>query len=102
MKSHHLSEIDGAKDIDIVQKKGLLGSGGVPMRPVEKERRRLLQAAASVEQYILARDFDAHAEVVVRLQILQHELGEVMDVDDHLADAKCTQATQRNLEQRVA
>ena len=37
---------------------------------LEKEIRRLFQPSAGIEQNLFTRDFDPHAEIVVRLQIL--------------------------------
>src|SRR5208283_5717698 len=98
MKLHHTPEINRAEDIDIVHKEWFFRAAGIS----DKEVRRLPQAAAGVEQHVLARDFNAHSEVGVRFQVLQNHVGEVVNVDDHLVDSEAAQAGKRDLQQRAA
>ena len=65
VKLHHAPQIDRADDIDIVQNERLFAS-----RTLKKKMRGLFQAAAGIEQDLFARDFNPHAEIVVRLQII--------------------------------
>ena len=60
------------------------------------------QAAAGIEQHILARDFNAHPEIMVCFQVVENHVGEVMHVDDHFADSEFAQTRERNFEQRAA
>src|SRR5271157_2164964 len=98
VEPHHAPEIDGAEDIDVVQNKGFLQTPAGP----KKEMRGLLQAAAGVKQLLLARDFNAHAEVIVGLQVIDDHLRVVMRVDNRLVYAKGAQTQERNLQQRAA
>src|SRR5208282_1239845 len=98
MKLHHAPEVNRAEDIDIVQDEGLFRAVGI----LDKEMRGLFQAAAGIEQRLLARDFNTHAEVVVRYQVLHNHVGEVMNVDYYLANSEAAQAGERDLEQRAA
>ena len=69
----------------------------------QEEMSGFFQAAAGVEQnVVLAGDFDAHAEIFVRLQVIDDHVGEVMHVDDHFANAEGAQARERDLQQRAA
>ncbi len=97
MKAHHAPQVDRADDIDVVQDKGLF------VTPAgRKEMRGILQAAAGVQQLLLARDFNPHAEVIVGPQVIGDHPGVVVRVDDHLAHAKRTQAAEGNLQQSAA
>ena len=70
---------------------------------LKEEPLGLLQSAASVEQDIVfARDLDAHAEVVVLLQVVDDHVGEVMHVDDHFPDSEGGEAAKGNFQQRVS
>ena len=60
------------------------------------------QAATGVEQHLLARDFDAHAEIVIRFQVIHDHVGEVIDVDDRLANSETAQAREGDLQQSAA
>src|SRR5258707_1181702 len=97
-----LAEIARAENIDVVHNNGLftarIGTAGIP----DKEMSGFFQSAASVEQVLFARNFDAYTEVVVRFQVLHNHVGEVMDVDYHLANAKVVQASEGDLKQRAA
>ena len=97
MKPYHSIEIDRADDIDVVQNEWLLQATGI-----KKEMSGLLQAATSVKQDILARDFDMHAKIVIGLQVLDHLLREVMCIDDYLVHAEGAQAREGDLQHRAA
>ena len=60
VKLHHAPKIDRADHIDIVQNEWLFRMSGI----LEKKPAGLFQAAAGVEQDVLARDLNSHAEVV--------------------------------------
>ena len=45
--------------------------GSSMCRIAQEKTSRLFQAAAGIEQDLFAGDFDVHAEIVVRFQILQ-------------------------------
>ena len=49
-----------------------------------------------------AGDFNPHAEVAVGLEVIDDFVGEVMDVDNHFADAKGAQADKGDFKQRAA
>src|SRR5208282_286424 len=98
MKLHHAPEVDRAEDIDVVHNEGFFRTSGILDRTTNKEMSGLFQATAGVEQYVLTRDFNAHLETVVRLQVLLNHVGEVVDVDYHLADSKFAQARKRDLQ----
>src|SRR5208337_4681271 len=88
MKFHHAAEIDRADDIDIVQNERLFKTIGI----LEEKIGSLFQSAAGVEQNLLARDFDAHAKVMVRFQIVENHVGKVMHIDNDLANPIGAQA----------
>src|ERR1700690_471247 len=98
MKFGHAQQINRAEHVDVVHNEGFFKAG----RIFEEKMRSFLQAAASVKQHILARDFNTHAEVVVRLQILRDHGSEMMHIDNHFADAKRAEAGKRDLQQRAA
>src|SRR5437879_4347053 len=87
---HHPSQINRADDVDVVQNEW--------PRLITKEISGLLQATAGVEQNLFARDFDAHAEIIVLLQILQNHVGKVMRIDDHFDDSKSPQAEESDFQ----
>src|ERR1700681_3387312 len=102
MKLHHAPEINVAEDIDIVHDEGFLpariGMAGI----LDKEMSSLFQASTGVEQRLLTRTFNTHAEVVVRFQVIHNHVGEVKDVEYHLANSEFAQARERDLQQRAA
>src|SRR5882762_2538316 len=98
MNLHHAPEVNRADDIDIVQNKRLVKTVGT----LKEKIGGLFKAAARVEQDLLARDFNTHAEIVVRFEIFKNHVSEVMHVDDHLANPKGAQARERDFEQRSA
>src|SRR5260370_38421509 len=98
VKLHHSPQIDRTENIDVIQDEGSWFSGMSP--GVFEERRSFLQPAASIEQYIFARDLNVHPEIIIRLQVVDDHVGEVMDVDDYLANPKRAHSRKRDLEQR--
>jgi len=84
MNLRHAPEVNRADDIDIVQNKRFVKTLGV----LKKKVGGLFKATARVEQDLLARDFNTQAEIVVRFEILKNHVGEVMHVNDHLANAR--------------
>ncbi len=89
MELHHASKIDRADDIDIVQNERLV---------VREEPGGLLQAAAGIEQELLARNFDTHAEVIVLFEIGLDHVGEMVHVDDHFGYAEKAQTGECDFE----
>src|SRR5712692_1620538 len=98
VKLHHALEINRGDNVNIVQNKRLAKTPGI----VEEKIGRLPQAAARVEQDVLARDFNVNAEVIVGFQIVENRIGKVMHIDNHLANPKGEQARERDLQQRAA
>ncbi len=109
----HAAEIDVADDVDVVEKEelvhlvgfrlgGIAAAGSTASAIFEEEPGGFFQAAAGVQQNIFAGDFDAHAEVFIGFQIVDDQVGEVMDVDDHFVDAEGAQAGEGDFEQRAA
>ncbi len=96
MGLRHAPKIDGADDIYVVQNEGLAG-----VSTCEEKIGSLFQAAAGIEQHVLAGDLDFHAEVVVSCQVFEDHPGKMMHIDDHLANAKAAQAGERDLQQRA-
>ena len=95
---HHAPEINRAEDVDIVQNERLFGAAGI----LEKKASGFLQAAAGVQQDLLARNFNAHAEVIVAPQIGDDHIGKVMHVDNHFANPKGVQTRERDLQHGAA
>src|SRR6266536_1613273 len=98
MKLDHAVKINIAEDVDIMQNERLVQIA----RIFEKEPCCLFEAAARVEQDFFARDFKSHAKVCLLLQVIDNHVGEVMYVDDHLADSKLAQPAQRDLQERLS
>ena len=95
VKADHARKIDGAEDIDVVDDEGLLRAfAGLQEKPSG-----LLEAAAGVEQDLLAGDFNAHAEVAVGLEVIDDFVGEVMDIENDFTDAEGAQAAQSELKE---
>src|SRR6266404_2181239 len=88
VRLHHPAKIDRADHIDVVQDEWFVRGAGIS----QKEIRRFFQAAASVEQFLFARDFNPHAEVVIGLQEFQNHVRKVMDVNEYVADSKRQQS----------
>src|ERR1700722_2552372 len=66
---------------------------------LQEEPAGLFQAAASIEQQVLARHFYVHAEIFALPEERDHFVGEVMHVYDHVVDTKSTQASKCDFEQ---
>ena len=79
VEAHHAGEIDGAEDVDVVDEEGLVFGAAV----FEKEPCGFFEAAAGVEQDVFAGDFNAHAEVLVGLKVVDDHVGEMMDIENH-------------------
>src|SRR5208282_30365 len=92
MKLHHAAQINRAENIDVVHEEGFFRMAGCIARTAEKEMSGLFQSPAGIEQRILARDFNVHAEIVIFLQVLHNHVGKVMNIDDYLANPKAAQA----------
>jgi len=109
----HTAEIDGADDVDVVEEEGFVELLGITAAGIatlrigasgifQEKPGGFFQAAAGVQQNVFAGDFDAHAEVFVRFQVVGDEIGEVMDVDDHFGDAEGAQAGKGDFEEGAA
>src|SRR5947199_10821751 len=61
-----------------------------------------LQAAAGIKQHFFARDFEAHAETGVCLEVINIHFGEVVNINDDVSNAKRTQARERDLKKCAA
>ena len=94
----HAAEIDIADDVDVVKEEGLAGRSGI----AQEEMRGFFEAAAGIEQDLLVGDLDAHAEIIVRSQAVDDLPGEMMRVDDDIANAERVQAGKGDLEQGTA
>src|SRR5690242_7389720 len=70
----HTLEIDRADYVHVVKNEW-------PGLVLEKPS-SFLQAAAGIEQNILTRDLNAHAEILIGLQVVNDLICKVMDVDD--------------------
>src|SRR5690242_3215261 len=85
MELQHAMKVDGADDVDVMEKEGL---GRRVASIFQKEPRAFFEAAAGVKQEVVfARDFDAHAEIVVRLEVVDDHVSEMIDVDDEIGRA---------------
>ena len=94
MSPHHACKVDGAQHIHVVQQKRSCGIGS---RLLEKPC-SLLQPAACVQQFVFARNFNAHVDRSVRAQPIFDAFRVVMSVDDDFADADVAQAGQRDFQ----
>ena len=87
MKLHHAAKINGADHVHIVQNEGV-------SRPFESSRKKcaaFFRPPPVSSKDLFARDFNPHAEVIIRLQILDNHVSEVMHVDNHVAHVKSAQ-----------
>src|SRR5450631_3403957 len=83
----HSLQIDRADYVDIVEDKGLIGGSAI-----EQKRSCILEPTARVQQDVLSREIDMHAEVIVVLQKLRNLVSEVMRIHDDVMNATCAQA----------
>jgi hypothetical protein len=98
VKADHARKIDGAEDINVVDDEGLSRAfAGLQEKPGG-----FLEAAAGVEQNLLARDFNAHAEVLVGMEVIDDFVGEMMDVENDFANAEDAQAAEGELKESTA
>ena len=67
-----------------------------------KEPRRLLQAAAGIQQAALFGYLDPHSEVVLLAQIFSDHSGKMVHIDDDLTHSKFPQACDGDLQQRAS
>jgi hypothetical protein len=97
----HASEIYGAENVDVVEYEGfvyLLGTRAI--RIFEEEPGGFFEPATGVEQEIVfAGNFNAHAEIVAGLEVVDDHVREVMDVDDDFGDAELAKARESDFEQ---
>src|SRR5271166_6104391 len=96
MKLRQPFQIDRADHIHVVQNKRFVCT----RRILKKNPRSFFQSPTSTQQLVLARYFNAHPEVFILLQILDHHVGEVMSIHNHFPYSKLTQPRQRYLQQR--
>jgi hypothetical protein len=98
MEAHHTSEINGADHIDVMDKERFFSLTGVPA----KELSNFFQATTGIEQRVFAGNFDVQSKVVVFLQVVQHHVRKVVNVDDDIGYPKTSQAGNNDFEQRAA
>src|SRR6267154_511308 len=94
----HGADVDGADDVDVVEEEGLVEILWI----FEEEPGGFFQAAAGVEEDFFAGDFNAHAEIFVRFEIVDDLVGEVVDVDDDFGDAEGTETRESDFEEGTA
>jgi hypothetical protein len=97
MKLSHFSEIDSADHIDVMHEERRWAA-----RVLKKKPGGLFQSATGIQQHVFARHFNSKAEMVMGLQIVDNHVREVVRIDNHLANAKLTQARECDFEQRAA
>src|SRR5579862_1421361 len=93
MRLDHLSQIDRAHDIDVVQDER------VTQRRVAKKPGCFLQASAGIEQRFLARNLNAHSKIPLRVKVVDKLVCEVVHIHDDLGNAELAQPAESNLEQ---
>ena len=77
--------------------------GGGLTRILEEEPGGFFEAASGVEQEIVfAGNFNAHAEIVVSIEIVDNHVREMVHVDDDFVDAKGAKASERDFEECAA
>ncbi len=94
----HGADVDGADDVDVVEEEGLVEILWI----FEEEPGGFFQAAAGVEEDFFAGDFNAHAEIFVRFEIVDDLVGEVVDVDDDFGDAEGAETRESDFEESAA
>lgn len=73
------------------------------LRTFQEEPGGFFQAAAGVQQEIVfARNFDAQAEIVVRLQVGDDHVRKVMDIDDNFVHAETVKTREGDFKKRAA
>src|SRR5579864_6758541 len=98
MKFHHAREINRADDIDVVQKEGFFQAD----RLLDKKISGLFQAAAGIEQDLLAGDRNIHLKILVAFQVVDDHSGEMMRVDNYVSYPSAAQPGERDLQQSAA
>jgi hypothetical protein len=98
VESEHAGEVDVTDDVNVVKEERLIETAGI----VKEEPGGFPEAAAGVEQDVLAGNFDAHAKVVVRFQVVDDLVGEVVDVDDDFDDAEGAETGESDFEKGAA
>src|SRR5215471_2941916 len=94
VKFDHALQVNVADHVDVMQNERL--------RISAKEPAGFLQSAAGIEQNVFSRDLDMHAEIMVGLQVLDHHVRKVMDIDNDVSNSESAQSRERDLEQRLA
>jgi hypothetical protein len=95
MELHHTPEINRANDIDVVQQEWSFKTD----RMLEKKTGCVFQAAARIEQDLLAGDHNVHTKILVVFQVVQNHPGEMMHVDNYVFYAGGAQPGERDLKQ---
>src|SRR5579862_625511 len=80
MELRHTRQIDRADYINVVQDERFLCS------IFKEEPRCLLQSPTCIEQSLLTRNLNPHSKIVPALQVVHHQIGKMMGVDDHFAN----------------
>src|SRR5262249_13529611 len=91
MEFQHALKIDRGDDVHVVQDERLI-------RSAFEKPSRSFEPASGVQQHFLARNLNVQAEVMVRLQIVHHHVGEMMDVNDDVADPVSLQSGERDFQ----
>ena len=96
MELHHAPEINGADDVDIVQKERFVQTGGIAQKKVTG----FFQSATGVEQQLFQGQLDVHPKIAVGLQVLDDHPGKVMHIDHDVANPEVAQARERDFQKR--
>jgi hypothetical protein len=94
----HTPQIDVTDDVDVVEEEGLVETA----RVFQEKPGGIFQASAGIEQNVFARNFDAHAKVIVGFQIVDDHVGEMMDIDDDFGNAGGAEAKEGDFEKSAA
>jgi hypothetical protein len=94
----HAREIDGADNVDVVEKEGFVEAS----RVFEEKPGGFFEAAAGVEEDFFARDLDAHVEIIFGFEVVKELIGEMVDVEDEFGDALGAEAGDGDFEEGAA
>ena len=95
----HGVEVDIADDVDVVEEERLVEASGI----FEEKPGGFFQAAAGVQELVVfAREFDAEAEIIFGLEIVEDHPRKVVDVDDEFRDAEMGQTNGGDFQEGAA
>src|SRR5579875_1139853 len=98
MRLDHALKINRADHVHVVKNEWFILARGI----AEKKGSGFLQAAAGIQQDVFTRDLDPHSEISICLKIAGNLIGEVMDVDDDVANTERPQALQGDFQHGAA